>query len=225
LVGEEELLDLDPERARKGIEARILIAGLVLVVLLLLWQFYIGEIRDVRTQWQNLLTRQLCGAGKYCEVTSLPPLSVSDYFGVYGLKMLIPHDLILLMYSATVIMSIAAILLLAEALLAVDERKHEKAKRLTERGMRYFRWTLTLLMFFIVIQWMEESLFPFGNIFQDNMWIILGIAAMITVGVRLLVNRTVKEASIMGLVKNTCKSCGKPVEHPAKYCGTCGHAL
>jgi hypothetical protein len=197
LVGEEELLDLDSEKARKGIEARILIAGLVLVVLLLLWQFYIGEIRDVRTQWQNLVTRELCG-GKYCEVASLPPLSVRDYFGVYGLKMLIPHDLILLMYSATVIMSIACILILAEALLAVDESKHKKARELTERGMKYFRWILTLLMFFIVIQWMEESLFPFGNIFQDNMWIILGVAALITVGVRLLVNKTLKEASIMG---------------------------
>ena len=196
MVGEEELLDLDPEKARKGIEARILIAGLILVVLLLLWQFYIGEIRDVRTHWQNLVTQELCG-GKYCEVTSLPPLSVGNYFGPYGLKMLIPHDLILLMYSAAVIMSIVCILLLAEALLALDENKHKKAKQLTERGMKYFGWVLTLLMFFIVIQWMEESLFPFGNIFQDNMWIILGIAAIITVMVRLLVNRIMREVSII----------------------------
>ena len=223
MVGEDELLDLDPEKERKGIEARILIAGLVLVVILLLWQFYVGEIRDVRTQWQNLAARELCG-GKFCEVTSLPPLSMGEYFGVYGLKMLIPHDLILLMYSATVIMSIVCILLLAGALLAVDERKHKKAKDLTERGMRYFGWVLTLLMFFIVIQWMEESLFPFGNIFQDNMWIILAIAAVITAVVRGLVNRTMKE-SMGGLVERACKSCGKPVETSAKFCSSCGHAL
>jgi hypothetical protein len=224
MVGEEELLDLDPEKVRKGIEARILIAGLVLVVLLLLWQFYVDEIRAIRTQWQNLVAQESCG-GKYCMVASLPPLSVRDYFGLYGFKMLIPHDLILLMYSATVILSIVCIILLAGALVAVDEGKHRKAKQATERGMRYFVWVLTLLVFFIVIQWMEESLFPFGNLFQDNMWIILAIAAAITVGVRLLVNRTMKEISVMGLVKGVCKSCGRPVDPAAKYCTGCGHTL
>lgn len=196
MVGEEELVDLDPEKARKGIEARILTAGLVLVVLLLLWQFYIGEINNVRNQWQTEIMNELTG-GKFAEVTSLPPLSVGEYFSLFGLKTLIPHDIILLLYSAAVIMSIACILLLAEALLAVDERKHKKAKQLTERGMKYFGWILTLLIFFITIQWMEESLFPFGSIFQGNMWIILGIATMITVVVRMLVNRAIKDVSMI----------------------------
>jgi hypothetical protein len=196
MVGEEELLDLDPEKARKGIEARILTAGLVLVVLLLLWQFYVGEINNVRNEWRTEIANQLTGGKGFAMVTSLP-LSVGDYFSLFGLKTLVPHDVVLLMYSAAVIMSIACILLLAEALLAVDEKKHKKAKQLTERGMRYFGWILTLLIFFITIQWMEESLFPFGNILQDNMWIILGIATLITVVVRVLVNRAMKEVTIL----------------------------
>jgi hypothetical protein len=194
------------------------------VVLLLLWQFYIAEIRDVRTQWENLVAQEQCG-GKIDCLVSLPSLSVGDYFGPYGVKMLIPHDLILLMYSVAVIVSIACILLLAEALMAVDERKHDKAKQLTERAMRYFRWVLTLLTFFIAIQWMEESLFPFGNIFQDNMWIIIGIAAIITVVVSAVVNKAIEELNVKALEKRTCKTCRKPVASTAKFCASCGHAL
>jgi hypothetical protein len=225
MAGEEELLDLDPEKARKGIEARILTAGLVLVVLLLLWQFYVGEINNVRNEWRTEIMNELTNGGKVSAMVTSLPLSVGEYFSLFGLKTLVPHDIILLMYSAAVIMSIACILLLAEALLAVDERKHKKAKQLTERGMKYFGWILTFLIFFITIQWMEESLFPFGSIFQDNMWIILGIATVITVVVRVLVNRAMKEVSIIGFVERACKSCGKPVEPSAKFCGSCGHAV
>jgi hypothetical protein len=224
MVGEEEFLDFDPDTARKGIEARILAAGLVLVVLLLLWQFYVGEINNVRSEWRTEIINELTGGKGYAMVTSLP-MGAKEYFSLFGLTTLVPHDLILLMYSAAVIMSIACILLLAEALLAVDERKHKKAKQLTERAMKYFAWILTLLIFFITIQWMEESLFPFGNIFQDNMWIILGIATAITVVVRMFVNRATKEVSLTGLVERACKSCGKPVEPSSKFCGSCGHAV
>ncbi len=42
----------DQEVARKDVEVRILIAGLILVPLLLLWEKYIDEVRSLRQAWQ-----------------------------------------------------------------------------------------------------------------------------------------------------------------------------
>jgi len=110
--------------------------------------------------------------------------------------MLIPHDLVLLAYSAAVVLLVITIFVLARALLAVEEKDQGRVKRLTDAGMKYFRYVLTLLIFFIVIHWIEESLFPFGTIFQENMWVIIGIAVIITTAIRTLLGRVVREVDM-----------------------------
>ena len=176
---------------RKGVEARILIAGLVLVVVLMLWQFYIDAIREIEGAWmQHIYEKIMEEVEGYPMVIAVP--SIEEYFNSYGFKILIPHDIILLTYSVAVILSVSSIILLARALLEIEENEMAKAKKLTDSGMRYFGWVLTLVIFFIVIHWMEESLFPFGTIFQENMWVIIGIAIGVTVAARGLLNRIIK---------------------------------
>jgi hypothetical protein len=184
---------------KKEVEVRILMAGLLLVPLLLLWEFYVESIRSLRGEWRLRAWQELAGmkAGdKGFPMVTDQPLSLKEYFDSYGLKMLIPHDLVLLAYSAAVILLVITIFVLARALLAVEEKDQERVKRLTDAGMKYFRYVLTLLIFFIVIHWIEESLFPFGTLFQENMWVIIGIALVITGAIRTLLGRVVREVDM-----------------------------
>jgi hypothetical protein len=175
--------------SRRSVEARILIAGLVLVVVLLLWEFYIDEIREVEQEWRShIIEKMREEIGGFALITDVP-MSFEEYFSPYGLNMLVPHDLLLLAYSAAVILSVISIILLAQALISFENKDSHQVKYLTEKGMKYFRWVLTLVVFFIVVNWMEESLFPFGSMFQENMWIILGIATIITVFVRVALSK------------------------------------
>lgn len=184
------MFDQTKEFTRKGIEARILIAGLVLVVVLMLWRFYIDEIREIEEAWmQHIYEKIMEKVGGYPMVLAVP--SIEEYFNSYGFKILIPHDVILLTYSVAVILSVSSIILLTRALLAIEEKEQVKAKKLTDSGMQYFGWVLTFVIFFIVIHWMEESLFPFGTIFKENMWIMIGIAIGTTIVARWLLNRII----------------------------------
>jgi hypothetical protein len=178
------LYDENGVPSRRSVEARILIAGLVLVVVLLLWEFYIDEIREVEQEWRSHIIEKMREEIDGFALITDVPMSFEEYFSPYGLNMLIPHDLLLLAYSAAVILSVISIILLAQALIALENKASRQVKYLTEKGMKYFRWVLTLVIFFIVVNWMEESLFPFGSMFQENMWIVLGIATIITVLVR-----------------------------------------
>lgn len=243
-MAEVGITGFDAEKARKGIETRILIAGLIMVVLQLLWFFYTQELASVRQQWQAKVIEELT-AGKGYAMVMNQPLSIRDYFSLYGFLTLVPHDLILAMYAAAVIISVACIIVLGEALLAADGKDQKKASQLTDRGMKYFGWILTLLIFFITVHWMEESLFPFGALFQENMWIILGIAIVVTAIVRVLLSKTIKEVSVfptagIGLMQHktpramaeqpvlkekgvrACKFCGKSVDASDAYCPSCG---
>jgi hypothetical protein len=175
--------------SRRSVEARILIAGLVLVVVLLLWEFYIDEIREVEQEWKShIIEKMREEIGGFALITDVP-MSFEEYFSPYGLNMLVPHDLLLLSYSVAVILSVISIILLAQALISFENKDSPQVKYLTEKGMKYFRWVLTLVVFFIVVNWMEESLFPFGSMFQENMWIILGLATIITVLVRVALSK------------------------------------
>jgi hypothetical protein len=162
----------DQEVARKDVEVRILIAGLILVPLLLLWEKYIDEVRSLRQAWQQRLVEQvqeqLAKQGMNAYV-KYQPFSVEDYFSPYGLKMLIPHDLILLAFASAVVLAVITVTVLARALLAVEEKDEKRLEQLTDQGMKYFGWVLNFLIFFIIVNWIEESLFPFGTIFQENM--------------------------------------------------------
>ncbi len=119
------------------------------------------------------------------------PFSVEDYFSPYGLKMLIPHDLILLAFASAVVLAVITVTVLARALLAVEEKDEKRLEQLTDQGMKYFGWVLNFLIFFIIVNWIEESLFPFGTIFQENMWIMIGIAIVIAIVVRVSLNRKI----------------------------------
>ncbi len=235
----------DQEVAKKDVEVRILVAGVVLIPLLLLWEKYIDEIRTLRAAWQQRLMEQLqeelTKQGIYGYVTA-QPLSVQDYFSIYGLKTLIPHDLILLAFAVAIILSIITVTMLARALLAVEEKDEKRVEQLTDQGMRYFGWVLDFLIFFIIINWIEESLFPFGTIFQENMWIMIGIAIAIAVVVRMSLNKKIgKMLHYPGLrtgahsttnassptsqdAERFCVGCGQKVSENGKFCPKCGSA-
>jgi len=199
----------DQEVAKKDVEVRILIAGLILVPLLLLWEKYIDEIRSLRAAWQQRLVEQVQeefakqGINAY---VMYQPFSVEDYFSPYGLKILIPHDLILLAFAGAVILSVITITLLARGLLAVEEKDEKRLEQLIDQGMRYFGWVLNFLIFFIIINWIEESLFPFGTIFQENMWIMIAMAIAIAVIVRVSLNRKIGKVLLYRLPKTAADS-------------------
>ena len=123
--------------SRRSVEARILIAGLVLVVVLLLWEFYIDEIREVEQEWRShIIEKMREEIGGFALITDVP-MSFEEYFSPYGLNMLVPHDLLLLSYSAAVILSVISIILLAQALIALENKASRQVKYLTEKGMKY----------------------------------------------------------------------------------------
>jgi hypothetical protein len=186
------MFDQNGRPTRRGIEARLLIAGLVLIVVLLLWEFYVDAIREIEGAWiQHIYEKAMEEKEGFAMVIATP--SIEEYFSSYGLKILIPHDLLLGAYSAAVILSVISIILFARALLALEEKAQDKSKQLINSGMKYFGWVLTLVIFFIIIHLIEESLFPFGTLFQENMWIIIGFSLGITVAVRVLVSKTIGE--------------------------------
>ncbi len=176
---------------KRSVEARILIAGLVLVVVLLLWDFYIDAVREIEMEWirhmEEMAMEEVEG---FAMVIAVP--SIEEYFSSYGLKILIPHDILLAAYSAAVIIAVISIILLAKALMAIEDKALDHAKQLTYKGMKYFRSVLSLVMFFIIVNWMGESLFPFGTIFHENMWPIIAIAVAITITVRKFVDKAIE---------------------------------
>ena len=184
----------DQETARKRVEARLLIAGLVLVPTFQLWQFYIGAVRRIAEVAHMQIAQEKVGPGSLPMVVG--SLSLEDYFSPYGVKVLMPHDLILVAYSVAVVLSVTTIVVLAQALLAVEDKAQDRVEQLTARGMRYFGRVLTFLVFFVVVHLIEESLFPFDAIFQGNMWVIIGLALLVALAIRAAVGRAMGRVGV-----------------------------
>jgi len=134
---------------KKTIQVLIFAAGLLIGPLLALGSTTIGRIDAYRPTW-------IQAAGLPPEDMFAPKsLAVMHayfayYFSPEGILTLIPLDAVLLIYIVSVLISIATIKILAEAQLAEDPNRVDA---LVLRADKYLGWILSLLIFFMILEY------------------------------------------------------------------------
>jgi len=130
----------------------------------------IGRINAIRPLWERDLPPQNMFAAK--DPATLKAY-LDNYFSFRGLITIIPLDLILLLYIASVMIAIVTIKILAEAQLTEDL---ERADALILKADKYLGWILSLLIFFMIMEY--ASALEFVQILASgNFLILLAIVA------------------------------------------------
>jgi hypothetical protein len=163
---------------KKTIQVLVFAAGLLIGPLLALGSTTIRRINDYRPVWQK--------------AADLPPLDLfaptkaatmqaylKYYFSPEGFVTLIPLDIIMMIYIASVLLAIVTIKILAEAQLAEDPNRVDA---LILRADKYLGWILSLLVFFMILEYGTSVEFirilSSGNFL---IFIIAGLATMVAV--------------------------------------------
>jgi len=121
---------------------------------------------------------------------------LDHYFSFRGLVTIIPLDLTLLLYIGSVMIAIITIKILAEAQLTDDP---ERADTLILRADKYLGWILSLLIFFMIIEYGSEVEF-IQIIASGNFLILLAFG----LGATLVVSRFMSKA-IMKMERSYAK--------------------
>jgi len=134
---------------KRTIQVLIFAAGLLIGPLLSLGSTTIGRINGYRPIWEK--------------AAGLPPLDLfappkvatmqvylNYYFSPVGFVTLIPLDIILAIYIGSVLVAIVTIKILAEAQLAEDPNRVDA---LVLRADKYLGWILSLLVFFMILEY------------------------------------------------------------------------
>jgi len=90
------------------------------------------------------------------------------YFSFQGLMTIVPLDLVLLLYIASVMIAIITIKILAEAQLTDDP---QRADALILKADKYLGWILSLLIFFMIMEY--SSALEFIQILTSGNFLIL----------------------------------------------------
>jgi len=90
------------------------------------------------------------------------------YFSIRGLVTIVPLDLVLVLYIASVMIAIITIKILAEAQLTDDPRR---ADGLILKADKYLGWILSLLIFFMILEY--GSALEFVQILSSGNFLIL----------------------------------------------------
>jgi len=108
------------------------------------------------------------------------------YFSLRGLLTIVPLDLTLLLYIASVMIAIITIKILAEAQLTDDP---QRADGLILKADKYLGWILSLLIFFMILEY-SSSLEFIQIVASGNFLILLAVGLIAT----LIVSRFMTEA-------------------------------
>ena len=108
------------------------------------------------------------------------------YFSLRGLLTIVPLDLTLLLYIASVMIAIITIKILAEAQLTDDP---QRADALILKADKYLGWILSLLIFFMILEY-SSSLEFIQIVASGNFLILLAVGLIAT----LIVSRFMTEA-------------------------------
>ena len=163
---------------KRTIQVLVFAAGLLIGPLLALGSITIGRINDYRPIWEK--------------AAGLPPLDLfaprnvatmqaylKYYFSPEGFVTLIPLDIVLIIYIGSVLLAIVTIKILAEAQLAEDPNRVDA---LVLRADKYLGWILSLLIFFMILEYGSSveflQILTSGNFL---IFIILDLAATVAV--------------------------------------------
>jgi len=115
---------------------------------------------------------------------------LDQYFSYQGLVTIVPLDLMLLVYIASVMIAIITIKVLAEAQLTDDQQRMDM---LILRADKYLGWILSLLIFFMIMEY--SSALEFLRILvSGNFVILLGIDAVAALVVSHFMSETITKA-------------------------------
>jgi len=164
---------------KRTIQVLVFAAGLLIGPLLALGSTSIGRVNDYRPIWEK--------------AADLPPLDLfaprnfatmqaylKYYFSPEGLVTLIPLDIVLIIYIGSVLLAIITIKLLAEAQLAEDPNRVDA---LVLRADKYLGWILSLLIFFMILEYSTSvefiQILTSGNFL---IFLLLDLTATVAVG-------------------------------------------
>ena len=112
---------------------------------------------------------------------------IDAYFSFRGLLTVVPLDLVLLLYIASVMIAIVTIKILAEAQLAEDPGR---ADALILKADKYLAWILSLLVFFMIFEY--SSALEFMQLLSSgNLLILLALDAIAALVVSRFLQRAI----------------------------------
>jgi len=163
---------------KKTIQVLIFAAGLLIGPLLALGSTTISRIDSYRPIW--------------IQAAHLPPEDMFSpkslavmrayfayYFSYSGVLTLIPLDAVLLIYIGSVLLSLVTIKILAEAQLADDP---DRVDALVLRADKYLGWILSLLFFFMIVEYSSSVEFVRILVSGDFLtFIVIALAATLIV--------------------------------------------
>ena len=168
-----ETPQLTTHPGRRSIQVLIFAAGLLISPLLALGSTTISRIIAVKPQWDRGLPPEDMFTAK--DPATLKAY-LDYYFSLRGLVTVVPLDLMLLLYIASVMIAIITIKILAEAQLTDDP---QRADALILKADKYLGWILSLLIFFMLMEY--GSALEFVQILASgNFLILLAIVAAAT---------------------------------------------
>ena len=157
---------------KKTIQVLIFAAGLLIGPLLALGSTTISRIDAYRPIWI-----QAAGLPSEDIFTPKSLAVMRGYFAYYfshtGALTLIPLDVVLLIYIGSVLLSLVTIKILAEAQLAEDPNRVDA---LVLRADKYLGWILSLLFFFMIVEY--SSSVEFVRILVSGNFLFFIVAAL-----------------------------------------------
>lgn len=158
------------QRGAQGIQSLIFLASFILSALLGLASLSVSRLMGLR------------------EKLPAPGQSLSSYYvSIQGLLTLFPLDLVLLVYTAFVILVVLTLRVLVEAQLAVNENP-ERAQTLAAKAEKYIEIALSGVVFFISFEF-TTALTSLHTLAGDNVWPIIGICVITTLTARVVMRR------------------------------------
>ena len=158
------------QRGARGIQSLIFLASFILSAFLGLASLSVNRILRLR--------ETLAAAGQ---------LLSSYYVGIQGLLTLVPLDLMLLVYTAFVILVVVTLRILVEAQLSVEENP-ERAQALARKAEKHIESALNGVVFFITFEF-TSALTSLHMLFGDNVWPEIGIYVIVTLTARAVMRR------------------------------------
>jgi len=169
---------------RRTIQVLIFAAGLLISPLLALGATTISRIAAERPIWQKGLPPEDLFIPKD---PATMKAYLNYYFSYQGLITIVPLDLMLVLYIASVMIAIITIKILAEAQLTDDQRRMDT---LILRADKYLGWILSLLIFFMIIEY-SSSLEIVRILMSGNFLILFAIAAAASLAVSRFMSRAI----------------------------------
>lgn len=115
---------------------------------------------------------------------------LQTYFSDQGFTTLLPLDLILVMYTVSIILMVVTLRVLAEAQLSVEENP-ERGQTLAAKAEKYIEWVLNAVVFFMALEYLS-TLTSFYMIFQDSYWAAMVLCVIVALCARYVMRKVLK---------------------------------